>query len=100
MGTQQRRSFVACLMLALFLALQLFGASATFHRWLHPDSASPEHQCVITLLSQGHCHHITGEVTAPVRQFCPATVSLPQFSVWVAADFRLEPERAHPFLGA
>src|SRR5438477_2658633 len=51
--TWGRNSLAAGLMLVLFLGLQVVTASSALHQWLHPQSASPDHQCVITLVSHG-----------------------------------------------
>ena len=91
------RSLWAVLLLALFLSLQLFAGSGSLHRVLHSDAGSPDHHCVITLLTQG-------QVNVPVvlgiwLAFATALIfSLPllQATVQSSLDLRLAPGRAPP----
>ena len=91
------RPLWALLCLALFLSLQLFAGSGSFHRVLHSDASSPDHHCVITLITQG-------QVNVPVvlgiwLAFATTLIfSLPllQATVRASFDLRLAPSRAPP----
>ena len=83
-------------MLFLFLVLQAAGASHELHHLLHPKSDSPDHQCVIRLISEGQIHHAPAEVVLPVPQNFSTTVAVPQSFEPVPVDYRLLPGRASP----
>jgi hypothetical protein len=74
------KQFAAVLMLLLLLTLQAFGASASLHKLIHADAASPSHECAITLLSSGHVDQPGCPVTpvVPVEFFVvPLTYETP-----------------------
>jgi hypothetical protein len=83
-------------MLALFLVLQVFGACRALHHWLHPDSDSPDHRCVMRLVSQGQIEQAPIEVTLPLTPTVAASVVFPDSFVLVAIEYRLLPGRAPP----
>ena len=91
------RSLWALLFLALFLSLQLFASSGTMHRTIHSDANSPNHHCVLTLLTQGQ---VNGPVVLGLwLTFAAALIfSLPllQAAVQSSLDLRLAPGRAPP----
>ena len=78
------------------LSLQLLGAASALHHRLHPNSASPDHQCVVTLVSHGQIHHATAEVALPPAHSVPAALGVRQFYVFLVVDYRLLPGRAPP----
>jgi hypothetical protein len=95
-GRHSRRLWtVVCL--ALFLALQLFSASSSLHRAIHPDAASPAHQCVITLWSHGQVD-VPGVSLACVIFVAALLFFLPSLPAAVPSsfDYRLSPSRAPP----
>jgi hypothetical protein len=83
-------------MLGLFFALQVVCCSPTLHRWLHPNSTSPDHQCVIRLVSQGQIDHAHPEVVLPTPPRNLVEVVCPDFFVLLTVDYRLLPGRAPP----
>jgi len=91
------RSLWALSLLALFLTLQLFAGSGALHRAIHSDAGSPNHHCVITLLTQG-------QVDVPVvlgiwSAFAITLIfSLPLLQAVInsSPDLRLSPGRAPP----
>ena len=83
-------------MLMLFLVLQAAGASHELHHLLHPESDSPDHQCVIRLVSEGQIHQAPPEIVLPVPQYFSSTVTVPQSFAPVPVDYRLLPGRAPP----
>jgi hypothetical protein len=91
------RRCAAAVCLFLFLLLQVFGASRTLHDSIHPDAASPGHQCAITLLAKGQVSVASGGLTvvlaAVALLFCPLL-----FDPLFIASFprRLPPGRGPP----
>jgi hypothetical protein len=84
------------LCLSLFVFLQALAVSPQLHRVFHHDANQVDHQCAVTLLSQGQLHiasSATPVVSAPVFVFeIPAhSVSAP-----VMVDYLLLPGRAPP----
>jgi hypothetical protein len=80
----------------LFVTLQVAAVSSAVHHWLHPESATPDHQCVITLVSHGQLHQSLTEtgLIAPV-----ASLVMPvcwPYPIFIAVDYRLLPGRAPP----
>jgi hypothetical protein len=95
--SRNSRRWWAAVCLALFLTLQLFAASSSLHRALHPDAAAPSHHCVITLLSQGQLN--APEVFTGCLVFVAALLfSRPSLHAIPASsfDYRLSPSRAPP----
>ncbi|MDX1952394.1 MAG: hypothetical protein SFY81_09425 [Verrucomicrobiota bacterium] len=92
------KSLAAVLMLLLFLALQVFSASASLHHELHCDSHSTEHQCAITLLSNGQVDHATVElpVTKP-ESFLLFSISY-HVPLMAERDYRIAIGRGPPVL--
>jgi hypothetical protein len=83
-------------MMGLFFALQVVSASPALHHWLHSDSASPDHQCIIRLVSQGQFDQAHPEVTLAAPPDASFVVVFPESFVLVAVDYRLLPGRAPP----
>jgi hypothetical protein len=83
-------------MLGLFLALQILATSSSLHCWLHPDSASPDHQCVVRIVANGDLDHSPASASAPVPQDISGIVVLLDSFVLVTVDYRLLPGRAPP----
>jgi len=91
------RRFAALACLALFLTLQLFADSSALHRAIHHDAASPDHQCVITLLAQGQVNAV--DPVPMLVAFVAATFFLlPLISSAVLSSFeyRFAPSRGPP----
>lgn len=85
-------------MLVLFLALQVFSASASLHEELHCDAASDSHECAVTLLSQGHIDLAAPIEFAPLAHrliLSPGAYVPPAVS---AIDFRISISRGPPSL--
>jgi hypothetical protein len=87
---------VSLLCLTLFLFLQAAAAVPGFHQYLHHDADQADHQCAVTLLSQGNLQ-IASNVTPIVL---PASfvvlVPLRPATVQVVVDQQLPPGRAPP----
>jgi len=94
-GTARRAAVFACL--ALFLALQVFSASAPLHKALHPDADSPDHRCAITLFAHGQVDAPavwSGFLAlAPLLVILVASLTGASLSSF---DLRLAPGRAPP----
>ena len=87
---------VSLLCLGLFVFLQVLAAAPELHRCLHHDANQTEHQCAVTLLSQGNLHAapaLMPAVSSPVF-----VVEIPAHSVSapVTVDYLLLPGRAPP----
>jgi hypothetical protein len=83
-------------MLGLFVALQVFATSSSLHCWLHPDSASPDHQCVVRVVANGDLDYAPTTAGAPVPHGTSGIVVLFDSFVLVTVDYRLLPGRAPP----
>jgi len=95
------RLTVVSLMLGLYLAAAVLSASHQLHHWLHHDSQSGSHQCVVTLITKAHLFAGVAETKAVVSVALvlsiPLTDPVWQFS---AADHRISPSRAPPFVSS
>lgn len=93
------RLAVVGLMLLLWVGTFALTVSPELHHLLHPDSQSPNHNCLITQLQQhpllAGFATITAPVPAPVEVSTACTAEV-QFLP--AYDYRLSPSRAPPFL--
>jgi hypothetical protein len=88
---------MAGVLLLLFLGIDLVATSHRLHQAIHPDAATPTHQCVFVRVSSGHC--LTQ--SAPVLVCLPAqevTVVSCEFSpvVLPSCDYVHLPGRAPP----
>jgi len=82
--------------LVLFLFLQLLAASPELHRYVHHDASQADHQCAVTLLSQGNVVHAptaTPIVFVPSQMIEIPARALPAF---VSVDHLLPPGRGPP----
>jgi hypothetical protein len=97
--TTTAKQAVAFLCLGTVLLLDLLSVSAALHERLHNDAGKADHQCAVTLFSQGKTH------------FCPPPDALQRPGVVLAAvsstarpflatpvKYQLLPGRAPPFL--
>ncbi len=87
----------ALLCLALFITFQLFADCGALHRWIHPDAASPQHVCALTLFSHGQlnapgCARLVVPFLAILLCFTP----LFQAACPASPDRRLSPSRGPP----
>jgi hypothetical protein len=83
-------------MLATWLALDVVGASPALHAWLHSDSASPDHHCVISLLAHGKVHQAPADSPVPPPPHVTLVAATERTGVVVDPDYRLLPSRAPP----
>ena len=92
------RVIVAGLMLSLWLGLNLLALSPQLHHWLHKDSQSLTHHCVITQLDKGPMLAGLAEVPAiALPSFVFGLLCLPDAGGFSLTDYRLPPGRAPPF---
>lgn len=90
-------SFVAGLMLVLWLGATALAMSPQLHQRLHKDSKSPTHECVVTLFSKGHLvAGTTGAFALPLIPIFFGSFLLAEFFRFSLLDFRLSPSRAPP----
>lgn len=87
----------AGLMLALWLAMGVVSVSPALHQWLHDDSKSGKHECLISYLTKGHVLSGASDgvvlLVDPVCIVAPAPAGLTMVS---SAEYRLSPSRAPP----
>jgi hypothetical protein len=91
------RRVCALVCLALFFALELFASSGPLHKLIHRDADSSQHQCAITLLTQGQLN--SPEVSLPLMVFIAALIFfLPplQTAIFLSFDYRFSSSRAPP----
>ena len=80
------------------LLLFAFGLSASkqLHKNFHSDADNPQHECIVTVLSNGGVDLVAAD--APVLQ--PTEVVVPfsrvQSVVCTSIDYRLPPDRGPP----
>lgn len=91
------RAFVVSLMIMLWLGTSILALSPSLHHWLHKDSQSVTHHCLITQL--GKSPGLTGFSGIP--PVAPPPVGLGCLCLddaleIFAADYRLSPSRAPP----
>lgn len=91
------RILIVVLMLVLWLGTVALAASPPLHQWLHKDSKSLTHECLVTLLSKSHLlAGVAGSFIIawiPILfGWLPAAASFDFFSF----DYRLSPSRAPP----
>jgi hypothetical protein len=91
------RPVAALLCLVLFLGLQVFAASSVLHKAIHHEAGTPDHHCVVTLLTQGHLG-TTAVSLALAALFAALLYCLPSFEAAFArfSFHRLPPGRAPP----
>jgi hypothetical protein len=93
------KSILAFVLASLVLAVSASAASHSLHKFLHPNSDSPEHDCLITNFQKGK---VSTTVVAPVLAVAVTSVSwsLPAFEIFVpaSADYRFSSSRAPPSL--
>jgi len=88
---------MAGLMLALWLGTIALAVSPELHQWLHKDSQSQTHECLVTLLSKGHL--LAGCVGSFVLVLIPLLFGwlvIAETSWYSVIDYRLSPSRAPP----
>jgi hypothetical protein len=83
------------LLLALWFLLQAAANSPSFHLTIHPDAGSPDHQCVVKLLSSGQVDTAANDVSLVVA-VVPLAVYLPESPFPVRNFFQLPPGRGPP----
>jgi hypothetical protein len=94
------RVIVARLMVALCLGTVVLRVSPQLHHWLHHDSASANHECVVTLITKGHLLAAASEAKAVIPVAFVFTPPLLD-PVWdSSADYRISHSRAPPFVSS
>jgi hypothetical protein len=91
------RILVVSLMLILWLGTAALAASPELHHRLHPDSKSPTHECLVTLLSKSHL--LAGAAGSFILALIPVffgLLLLAESSRCSVIDYRLSPSRAPP----
>ena len=98
--TWASRPIIALLLLAQFLLLLVLTQSESLHRALHPDAATPNHHCALTLLQSGQLDAPGGDTVVlrpPATPVARAVIALlPVLSV----DRFLPPSCGPPALRA
>jgi hypothetical protein len=82
-----RLSALGVLVPTLFFAFYL-SVSPQLHERLHPDAKQAQHECGVTLIAAGNCHHgaIAPVVITPVRPNEFSRIS-PLTPIWVQSPF-------------
>jgi hypothetical protein len=87
----------ALLLTGLILFLSLLGSSPQFHKLIHSDAGSPDHNCAITLFARGQ---IAAASAAPIViglvLLFGGIALLPESLLLPLADYRFAPSRAPP----
>jgi len=83
-----KRAIVAGgLTIALFCAITL-SVSPQLHERFHPDAKQRNHECAVTLIGSGSCHHTTAAplvvAPVPIQQFSKIPALSP---IWVESPF-------------
>lgn len=86
----------AGLLLGLFLFVLAMAQFGALHRVLHADSGTPEHQCAVTLLANGHVDVAVSEVPVAFLPVLAAASVMPSVQSFVTVDYSLLPGRAPP----
>lgn len=87
------------LMLGLWLATVAFAASPDLHSRLHQDAGNHSHECLITLMFQGHLPVFFSETMTIVVPWCIGVLMpVACFRHLPLGDLRLLPSRAPPSL--
>jgi hypothetical protein len=87
---------LAGLIVGLLLISSFASASPCLHHWLHSDSQSPTHYCLVTSLEQGQTEAVPLDVLLPVPLFSSeASPKLPTSFV-SGHNPVLHPERGPP----
>jgi hypothetical protein len=91
------RRLAVLLCLVLFLVLQVFASSGALHQAIHPDAASADHHCAITLITGGQLNSpaVLVALLAFVATFLFLQPPL-NAAVLSSVDLRLAPGRAPP----
>jgi hypothetical protein len=92
----RRGLLVGGLMLSLYLMLQVLAGSAVLHHWLHHDSNSPDHQCVIKQVAEGEVLVTPAEAIELRPEILSTPVVVAPASCCVRADVLLPLGRAPP----
>lgn len=75
--------FLGNFLALILLVAALLSAAPQLHEQLHRDADTSSHQCIVTLVSSGHCQQTTlPPVVAPLAQLA-LLVTLPASSVRV-----------------
>jgi len=93
------RILVVALMLVLWLGTAALAASPQLHHYLHKDSKSPTHECLVTLLSKSQL--LAGGAGCFVLALIPiffGRLPTAQSFQFLTIDYRLSPSRAPPVL--
>jgi hypothetical protein len=93
------RTAGVAVLLGLWLGLSLVSGSEQLHHWLHDDSTSLKHECVVTLFSKSLL--LAGQapplaLTAPPR--VPGAAAILEGSPISSVDYLSSPSRAPPVL--
>ena len=87
---------ISGLLVVLWLALALVGASAQLHRAIHPDSHAADHSCVIEHINQGSVLF----ASAPLIPVPVGAIVLSSFlansAILPSRDFRVALSRGPP----
>jgi len=85
------------LLLAIWFSALATATSSSLHLALHPDAGSPDHQCVVKLLSSGQVD--TAEVSVPLDSpVVYLAVCIPDNPFPTRIFFQLPPCRGPPAL--
>src|SRR5690348_15445892 len=89
---------IAGFLTVVFLFVTAAAVSPGLHQWLHVDANSPDHNCVVTTLSNGQV--AAGPAAVVLVAFVAALFGLVVYSenlLLPAADYRYSSSRAPPF---
>jgi hypothetical protein len=91
------RQTTAVVLCAFVFFLSVVAVSPTLHKWLHNDSDSPGHECVVTLFASGHVAPATmAPALAVMGALFGGVLLLAQTFTPASADYRFSTSRSPP----
>jgi hypothetical protein len=87
-GDQNFRYLVASGLFASFFLALVFAVAPQLHERIHPDAATAQHECAVTLIASGKYQQSDAPVLVSAPQPAIQFSTIPALhSVWVAAPF-------------
>jgi len=92
------RSLKGLILLGLFLFVMGLASSVGLHRAFHPNASSPDHHCVVTLLTSGHVGASVGMAAVAAPTIALVSPVFPEPSFQAEVSFNLPLSRGPPAL--
>jgi len=94
--SQSSKSFVAVLLIGLFLFVAALASSESLHKLIHSDADEASHECAVMLFAHGHVESAVGDVPVVLPATFVETTPHLEFSVFSSTIENLPPGRAPP----